>query len=348
MIAAIATVILPISAVTTGAGVFLIGQAIASFNRPKSIHPQNSKAEPEREIEENPKTDPGEQELGQNFDQPQPSSITPTPRQYREAELWRIVASLKANKPILVVGEEGSGKSVLAGGVISQLVSEGFAVAICEPSTPKQMLVEIAEQLGVKTYDIEGKNLTAEGLKNAIAVHLKNNSAFLVIDDAHTCELKFRLWLKNLKRQGTPILLFATDPPKTDVFLNLPRIELTSLPEYAIRELMEQAALEQGISLKPHQLARLQERVGGNPMLAQRVIDEEKIGLDIEAGDHRRYADATPLLLLVGVFFIVIRFIGLGTGDQALYIFAGIVAAIFLGISRLMYYLPRESRRIKP
>lgn len=325
---------------------FLVGQAIAGLNRSKWVHPQNSATKQELEIEENPKTDPKEQGLEQNFDMP--SSITPTPRCYREAELRRIVASLKANKPILVVGEEGSGKSVLAAAVISQLTSEGFTVAICEPSTPKQMLVEIAEQLGVKTYDIEGKNLTAEGLKNAIAVHLKNNSAFLVIDDAHTCELKFRLWLKNLKRQGTPILLFATDPPKTDVFLNLPRIELTSLPEYAIRELMEQAALEQGINLKPHQLAKLQERVGGNPMLAIRVIDEEYIGLDIEAGDHRRYADATPLLLLVGVFFVVIRFIGLGTGDQALYVFGGIVAAIFLGISRLMHYLPRESKRIKP
>ncbi|MDF5712156.1 MAG: hypothetical protein PUP90_31900 [Nostoc sp. S4] len=39
------------------------------------------------------------------------------------------------------------------------------------------------------------------------------------------------------------------------------------------------------------------------------------------------------------------RFIGLGTSDQALYIFAGIAAAIFLGLSRLLYNLPRESQR---
>ncbi|MDM3845965.1 MAG: hypothetical protein PT116_13185 [Aphanizomenon gracile PMC638.10] len=41
------------------------------------------------------------------------------------------------------------------------------------------------------------------------------------------------------------------------------------------------------------------------------------------------------------------RFIGLGTNDQALYIFGGIAAAIFLGLSRLLYSLPQEERRIR-
>ncbi len=262
-------------------------------------------------------------------------------------DLRRILAALKANSPILVAGEEGSGKSVLCKAVCEQLSNEGFTVALCEPATPKQMLIEIAEQLGVDTVTLEGKPLTVDQLQRAITTHLESNIAFLVIDDAHTCEPKFRMWLKTLKRQGVPMLLLATDPPKSDVFINLPRIELAPLPEYAIRELMEQAALERGINLKPHELARLQERVGGNPMLAQRVIDEEYLGLDIEAGDHRRYADATPLVLLVGVCFVVIRFIGLGTSNQALYIFGGVLAAIFLGVSRLLYNLPRESRRIK-
>lgn len=268
-------------------------------------------------------------------------------RHYREMELRRILAALKANSPILVAGEEGSGKSVLSNAVCEQLSDEGFTVALCEPATPKQMLIEIAEQLGVDTVTLEGKALTVDQLQRAITTHLESNTAFLVIDDAHTCELKFRLWLKNLKRQGIPMLLLATDPPRSDVFINLPRIELAPLPEYAIRELMEQAALERGINLKPHELARLQERVGGNPMLASRVIDEEYLGLDIEAGDHRRYADATPLVLLAGVFFVVIRFIGLGTSNQALYIFGGVLAAVFLGVSRLLYNLPRESRRIQ-
>jgi ABC-type dipeptide/oligopeptide/nickel transport system ATPase subunit len=266
---------------------------------------------------------------------------------YRQNELNRIKASLLANSSILVAGEEGSGKSVLAQAVVEGLQDEGFTVAFIEPATPKQMLLEIAHQLQVDTQNLEGKPLSSDQLKRAIANYLDNNTGFLVIDDTHTCDTKFRIWLKQLRREGAPMLLLATDPPKSDVFISTPRIELQPLPEYAIREIMEHAALKRGVNLKSSDLARLQERAGGNPMLAQRAVDEEYLGLEVEGADHRRYADATPLVLLVGIVFVVIRFIGLGTGDQALYIFGGIAAAVFLGVSRLLYNLPGESRRIR-
>ena len=277
----------------------------------------------------------------------QPISAPGEIRLYRQLEINRVKASLLANSSILVVGEEGSGKSVLGTAVVEALQNEDFTVAFCEPATPKQMLVEIAEQIGVQTQSLEGKALNAKQLERAIASHLDDNTAFIILDDAHACENKFRMWLKQLKRQGIPILLLATDPPRSDIFINIPRIELKPLPEYAIRELMEQAALERGISLRRSDLAKLQERAGGNPMLCQRAIDEEYLGLEVEGADHRRYFDITPLILLAGIAFVVMRFIGLGTNDQALYIFGGIAAAVFLGLSRLLYNLPSESRRIR-
>ncbi len=283
----------------------------------------------------------------QSESEPQPPVEAKPKRLYRQTEANRIKASLLANSSILVAGEEGSGKSELAATIVEGLLADSFVVAFCEPATPKQMLTEIAEQLGVETRSLEGKALTANRLQVAIADYFEGNTAFLVIDDAHLCESKFRIWLKNLKRQGVPMLLLATDPSRSDVFINLPRIELAPLPEYAIRELMEQAALERGISLKPSDLAKLQERAGGNPMLAIRAIDEEYLGLEVEGADHRRYFDITPLILMAGVGFVIMRFIGLGTNDQALYIFGGIAAAVFLGLSRLLYNLPREDRRIR-
>ncbi|NWF58978.1 MAG: ATP-binding protein [Fischerella sp.] len=268
-------------------------------------------------------------------------------RIYRQAELNRTTASLLANGAILIAGEDGSGKSVLANAVVEKLQGDGFMVAFIEPATPKQMLLEIAHQFDIPTEDLEGKSLTADKLKRAIATFLEENTAFLILDDAHACDAKFRMWLKQLRRSGVPMLLLATDPPRTDIFINIPRIELKPLPEYAIREIMVQAAIERGINLKPSDLAKLQERAGGNPMLAIRAVDEEYLGLEVESGDHRRYFDITPLILLAGIAFVIMRFIGLGTSDQALYIFGGIAAAIFLGLSRLLYNLPRESQRIR-
>lgn len=265
---------------------------------------------------------------------------------YRQAELQRITASLLANAAILVVGEEGSGKSVLASAVVEKLSDDGFLVAFLEPTTPKQMMTEICHCFDISTEDLEGKSLTVEKLKIAIADFLRENTAFIVLDDAHHCDAKFRVWLKKLIKRGVPMLVLATTPPRSDLFLNLARIELKPLPERAIREIMKSAAHERAIPLTAADLAKLQERAGGNPMLAIRAIEEEYLGLDIEGADHKRYFDITPLILVVGVVFVIMRFIGLGTSDQALYIFSGIAAAIFLGISRLLYNLPREDRRM--
>ncbi|MEG3440048.1 ATP-binding protein [Pannus brasiliensis CCIBt3594] len=253
---------------------------------------------------------------------------------------------MKARGQLLICSGEGMGKTFLCQQVYNCLMSEGFTIAFIEPASPKQMLMEIADALGIPTKNLEGRAISADGLKAAIAQFLATNPAFLIFDDAHLLEAKFRQWLKSLKKLETPLLLAATNPPRTDIFINVPRIELQPLPDHAIRELMETAAIEKGISLRPSEFSRLQERVGGNPMLACRIIEEEYLGLESEAGDHTRYFDITPLICLVGIFFITLRFIGLGTNDQALYIFGGIASAIFIGFTLAIRSLPKESRRI--
>lgn len=267
-------------------------------------------------------------------------------RFYRTQEKNRIVAALLASSSILAVGEEGIGKTTLCNAVVEELRVQDFPVCHSEPATTKQVLTEIAEQLEIETTNISGKQLTTDGLKLAIANYLETNTAFLVFDDAHQFEPKFRGWLKYLKRKGQPMLLLATAPPKTDIFLNIPSLIIKPLPEYAVREIMEQTALERGINLQPNELAKLQSRAGGNPMLAQRSIDEEYLGLENETGDHRRYYDATPLLLLVGILFVATRFIAMGTSNQSLYVMTGIGGAVFMGLSRVIYRLPKESGRI--
>jgi hypothetical protein len=282
-----------------------------------------------------------------DYHQPQHQPQPQTGRLYREHERQRIIAALLASSSILVAGEEGSGKTVLGESVADELRSQGFEVAFIEPATPKQILLELAAQLGIETTTIEGKPLTIDGLKKAIANYLKANTVFLIFDDAHVLNSQFRTWLKLLKRQGQPLLLIATDPPRTDVFLNMSALILKPLSEYMIRDLMEKAALEKGIPFKPSDFARLQQRAGGNPMLAQRIIEEEYLGLDPETGDHSRYFDITPLILLLGAVFIVIRFIALGTSNPTLYILAGSIGALTLTFGRVLSAMPKDSRRIK-
>ena len=341
-----AVIFLPVNFVAIGFGVFgvfIVGVAIARLRRRQSVHRSESEATQQ-----------------QQDDLAQPESITrpenPSFRRYRVPELERVVASLKANSAILVFSEEGMGKSVLADAVVNSLTDEGFVVVQLEISTSRHMLKDLADQLGVATVvdplASKTKALTLDELKRKIESHLeelKENQefVFLVIDDAHKCDSKFRDWLKTLKRQGVLMFLTATNPPRSDIFLNLPRIELGPLPDSCIREIMEQAATERGIALDSGVLANLQQRAGGNPMLAQRAVHEEHLGIDNEAGDHNEYFDISPLIMLVGVFFIASKFLARGFNDPALYVLCSIASTVFMGLSKVFYSLPKESKRIE-
>lgn len=269
-----------------------------------------------------------------------------SPCSYRIREKNRILAALCANSSLLVVGESGSGKTTLGETVAEELSTLEFPVAIARPCTPKQSLAAIAKQLGVDTETLEGKALTVQGLQEAIAQFLSENNAFLIWDDAHRLQVQLRCWLEQLHEQGQPMLLLAAHPPARDIFLKLPRIELQPLSDREIREIMKDAAAELGLSLSNAQLAHLQQRCAGNPMLARRVIREEYLGLDEPSPDHTQWIDGTPFLLAGLMVLTVVRFIGLGLNSTSLYLIGGMLA-VAVGIFRmLLYSLPKKAARL--
>ncbi len=265
---------------------------------------------------------------------------------YRAREFRRIVAALQANSSLLVVGEAGCGKTFLSQAITAELTEMNFQVAVTKPGTVKQILSDIAVQLGVDTEDLEGKTLSTMGLMKEIADWLLVNTAFLICDNAHRFPVSLRCWLDQLHTQGQPILLLATYPPARDIFLKLPRIELEPMADKATRAIMLEAAAELNLELTPAQLASLQQRVGGNPMLAKRVVREEYLGLDGQALDHTQWIDGTPFLIAALMCFVIIRFIGLGFNSTSLYLLGGIITVAIGVIRILLYSLPRKSGRL--
>jgi hypothetical protein len=212
--------------------------------------------------------------------------------------------------------------------------------------TVKQVLLEIADALGVDTETLEGKSMNTQQLQAALAEFLTDQIAFLVLDNAHRFPVSLRCWLEQLHSQGQPMLLLATYPPARDIFIKLPRIELEPLPDKIIREIMEDEAESLGIQLTPGQLADLQQRTGGNPMLARRTVKEEYLGLEGNALDHTQWIDGTPLLIAGLMCFMILRFLGLGFNNTSLYLLGGILT-VAVGVVRIMIYsLPRQSGRL--
>jgi hypothetical protein len=271
-------------------------------------------------------------------------SVSPIP--YRNREKNRIVAALLANSSLLVVSEPGAGKTFLAEAVVEELAERAFLVAAPRIGTVKQVFLEIAHSLGVDTETLEGKAMNTQQLQEAIAEFLSEQIAFLILDNAHRFPASLRCWLEQLHAQGQPMLLLATYPPAKDIFIKLPRIELEPLPDRIIREIMEDEADSLGITLTPGQLADLQQRTGGNPMLARRTVREEYLGLDGNAPDHTQWIDGTPLLIAGLMCFMILRFLGLGFNNTSLYLLGGILT-VAVGVIRLMIYsLPKQSGRL--
>ncbi len=265
---------------------------------------------------------------------------------YRDKEFRRIVAALQANSSLLVVGEAGCGKTFLAQAITAELTAMNFLFAVTKPGTVKQILSEIANQLGVDTENLDGKTISTMGLMKEIADWLLVNTAFLICDNAHRFPVSLRCWLDQLHTQGQPILLLATYPTARDIFLKLPRIELEPMADKATRAIMLEAAAELNLSLTPAQLSSLQQRVGGNPMLAKRVVREEYLGLDGQALDHTQWLDITPYIIAALMCLVLVRFIGLGFNNKSLYLLGGIITVSVAVVRIILYSLPRSKGRL--
>ena len=262
---------------------------------------------------------------------------------YSEEQKRRIVSILQANSSILVVGETGCGKTTLAKNILLEVQEIGFIAALCEPAvTSKQFLIKVAKELGVDIENLDGKRLTTEELQEAIAEFLSKTSAFLICDDAHRYGVGIRYWLEKLYEAGQPMVLLADYPPKKDIFVKLPPMELFPLSDHEIRQIMREEAAARSLELSNAQLANLQERCGGNPMLAERVVREEHIGLDEPSPDHTQWVDITPFIIAGLMCLIIIRFLGLGFNSITLYLVGGILTVIVSVIRLLLYSLPRS------
>jgi hypothetical protein len=269
--------------------------------------------------------------------------------EFREDDINQVIGSLSQGQSLLVLGEAGSGKSVL-GIAVGKRMGSDYRVAIASYSgSAKQTLIAIAEAFGVptETCDEKPKPLTADQLRQEIRDDMNCGKRLLIADDAHRWPASLRYWMEELLRGKGILLLLADRPPAKDVFLKMPRLELDPLTPDQIRTLMYAEATAHGMAINPGKFADLQQRVGGNPALAKRVIHEELLGIgEDQSTDHRQYIDGTPFLIALLSTIGIVRFIGIGLGDKALYLIGGIATLLALTLRTLFYSINRKSTKL--
>lgn len=270
-----------------------------------------------------------------------------------EREIEQALAAVENHRSILVIGGPGAGKTTI-GEEIKNKLSETHTVAMVSYSGgSKELLIDICEQLDVPTEEVIGqdkdgedrtKPLTAEGLRRALLKEIPNDKTILICDDANRWPVSLRYWLESLLRKGAVLLLLADNPPSKDVFLKVPRITIAPIASTEIRSMMIQAAEKANLRLSTAEIADLEQRCGGNPALANRVISEHLLGIGEEQGsDHRQYVDGTPFVLAAFTVFGIVRFIGLGMNDRTLYIIGGICTLMAIALKTIFTQANRGS-----
>jgi len=273
---------------------------------------------------------------------------------FRRLEIDKAIASLETNQSLLIIGDEGTGKSSIADGVRTAFRSRGWKVAIAEYSgSSKNTLIEICEQIGC---DYEEQNqdpnkkprpFTADELRVEIGQALNQTHTLLICDNAHRYPLSMCYWLQDCIGEKALLLLLAFNPPRRNLFLKMPRIAIKAMQSAEIREIMIEEAEDIGLKLPSSKIAELEQRCGGNPFLARRVVRELSLDLGTDdEGDRVDYIDGTPFLIAGLSLVGIVRFIGMGLGDRSLYIIGGIatISAITLRVVLMRANMRNKSR----
>jgi hypothetical protein len=195
----------------------------------------------------------------------------------------------------------------------------------------------LAEQLDVPTEieDDKGrvKQLTLDQLKDEIMLNIPSD-ALLLLPEAKRLTTGIRFWLEDLIANGCRVCCFAVTNPGRDIFIEMIEVELEMPSDRAIRCAMEDEAAKLGLNLTPARLSQLQPLAGRNPMLARKVVRQEKLGIN-QPIEHRQYLVMMPVLLTALFSFAVIRYIGMGTGNKNWQIFGGVSLTVAMAAKQL-------------
>jgi len=225
----------------------------------------------------------------------------------------------------------------VAAGVALELVTE-FSIAMATyKGSGKKFFQQLAEQLGVPTEieDDKGrvKQLTLDQLKEEIELNIPTD-ALLLLPEAKRLTTGIRFWLEDLIEAGCRVCCFAVTNPSRDIFIEMIEVELELPSDRTIRSAMEDEAAKLNLDLTPARISQLQPLAGRNPMLARKVVRQEKLGIN-QPFEHRQYLVMMPILL-TGLFsFAVIRYIGMGTGNKNWQIFGGVSLTVAMAAKQL-------------
>jgi AAA domain/RuvB AAA lid domain len=257
-----------------------------------------------------------------------------------------VLDSLRQKRSICITGATGMGKTHLAKLVQEELPNSVYAIYKGDNTKTLQM---IAEGLDCDIYQTteegdRGKDLNAKQLKEEITLNL--GETVLICDRIHKWTASLKGWLEDLHENGATLLLLGNQRDLEGILFKVPRLILPALDEQQIRTIVWNEAAKLRVQILPPTVAEIASRAGGNPLLAQRLVQEIQQGIDSpDNQDGGKYRDIAPFLMAIAGLVGAVRFIGMATGDLRLRILGGLAITFFFSIRSLSLLFPKRNSR---
>lgn len=231
---------------------------------------------------------------------------------------------------LYLIGKKGTGKSTILNKLHAEH-SEGCLIS-CRDSKG-----DILRAI-IRTYSINiGTNNIARAtigiMQTAI---LKADSGFIFLDDCNELKPSLRTLLEPLRDIGWNLVL-ATSTIKKDyekLFWGLKRFEVPPLRPDMAKDMATALIKREGLLATATEVARLSR---GYPARLVHLARGEAVPLPAEERREEDEINIAPVLLLLFVFAVIIRTIGVGVEEKDLYIIGGFMMALGLLVRFFMY-----------
>ena len=252
----------------------------------------------------------------------------------RTHQFNQVCEAVIAGNSVIVLGEAGTGKGKFAQALYDEMSGDFESAIATYKGSLKKFFIAIAMQLGCPTENDDGKALTVDVLKEEIMVNVGDDT-LLILPEAKRLTTSIRYWLEDAIAQGVKVVCFSVANPGKDIFLEMLEIELELPTDAHIRLVMAAEAQRQGLTISKSRLAELQPLAGRNPMLARKIIRNEKLGLKQDKPEHTQYVVIMPVIIAALMAFGIVRFVGMGTNNKGLYITGGVCLVAGMALKQL-------------
>lgn len=243
-----------------------------------------------------------------------------------------IYPRLKVKKPFYLVGQRGVGKSAILEWAFNAY--EGNKIYVAAGESYGQIVKEIAR---VQKLDMSGRKVVAELEKEL----LKGEPVALFLDEIERLTPKIIRMLKALN-EFWPLYMSGIAPFRDELKVILwgkPEIKIHPIEKLYRRQLAELCIKDTGSLTDMNTMIQMSR---GIPARCWAIARGEVLKNDHERVDGEEI-NIAPMLFLVLVVIIIMRYIGKETNDHALYLIGSILMGLAVLFRMMIYNVMRKS-----